>query len=60
MSHCGIQQTCEKSREVVAVVKERIVTTQPCSVKEEVQQGGQLGELLSFCGPKSTQVDGER
>ncbi|XP_064815544.1 gasdermin-E-like [Oncorhynchus masou masou] len=56
MSHCLIQQTREKSREVFAVVKERIVTTQPCSVIEEVQQGGQLGELLSFCGPKSTQV----
>uniref|UniRef100_A0AAZ3SKF1 Non-syndromic hearing impairment protein 5 n=1 Tax=Oncorhynchus tshawytscha TaxID=74940 RepID=A0AAZ3SKF1_ONCTS len=56
MSHCLIQQTREKSREVFAVVKERIVTTQPCSVIEEVQEGGQLGELLSFCGPKSTQV----
>ncbi|XP_071003597.1 gasdermin-E-like [Oncorhynchus clarkii lewisi] len=56
MSHCLIQQTREKSREVFAVVKERIVTTQPCSVIEEVQQGGQLGELLSFCGPKSTQA----
>ncbi|XP_038832458.1 gasdermin-E-like [Salvelinus namaycush] len=56
MSHCLIQQTREKTREVFAVVKERIVTTQPCSVIEEVQQGGQLGELLTFCGPKSTQV----
>ncbi|XP_052368042.1 gasdermin-E-like [Oncorhynchus keta] len=56
MSHCLIQQTREKSREVFVVVKERIVTTQPCSVIEEVQQGGQFGELLSFCGPKSTQV----
>ncbi|XP_031676400.1 gasdermin-E [Oncorhynchus kisutch] len=56
MSHCLIQQTREKSREVFAVVKERIVTTQPCSVIEEVQEGGQLGALLSFCGPKSTQV----
>ncbi|XP_055770752.1 gasdermin-E-like [Salvelinus fontinalis] len=56
MSHCLIQQTREKTREVFAVVKERIVTTQPCSVIEEVQQGGQIGELLTFCGPKSTQV----
>ncbi|XP_045575164.1 gasdermin-E [Salmo salar] len=56
MSHCLMQQTREKTREVFGVVKERIVTTQPCSVIEEVQQGGQLEELLSFCGPKSTQV----
>ncbi|XP_071252071.1 gasdermin-E-like [Salvelinus alpinus] len=56
MSHCLIQQSREKTREVFAVVKERIVTTQPCSVIEEVQQGGQIGELLTFCGPKSTQV----
>uniref|UniRef100_A0A674CLK2 Gasdermin Eb n=1 Tax=Salmo trutta TaxID=8032 RepID=A0A674CLK2_SALTR len=56
MSHCLIQQTREKTREVFGVVKERIVTTQPCWVIEEVQQGGQLEELLIFCGPKSTQV----
>lgn len=56
MSHCLILQTREKHKEVFGVVKERIVTTQPCSVVEEVQQGGQLGGLLSFCGPKVTKV----
>ncbi|XP_067093692.1 gasdermin Eb isoform X2 [Osmerus mordax] len=56
MSHCLIQQTRQKHKEVFGVVKERIVTTQPCSVIEEVQQGGQLGGLLSFCGPKLTKV----
>ncbi|CAB1333890.1 unnamed protein product, partial [Coregonus sp. 'balchen'] len=46
MSHCLIQQTCEKAREVFAVVKERIVTTQPCSVIK-VQQRGKLEKLSS-------------
>ncbi|CAB1333895.1 unnamed protein product [Coregonus sp. 'balchen'] len=47
MSHCLIQQTREKAREVFAVVKNRIVTTQPFSVIE-VQRGGGGGtdELL--------------
>ncbi|KAM9805707.1 gasdermin Eb isoform 2-T2 [Syngnathus typhle] len=35
MSHCLIQQT-KKKRQVFGVVKERIVTSQPCSVIEEV------------------------
>ncbi|XP_029927409.1 gasdermin Eb [Myripristis murdjan] len=56
MSHCLIQQTKEKHRQSFGVVKERIVTTQPSSVIEEVQQGGQCGGLLSLCGPKSTKV----
>ncbi|XP_071388928.1 gasdermin Eb isoform X1 [Centroberyx affinis] len=56
MSHCLIQQTKEKHRQVFGVVKERIVTTQPCSVIEEVQQTGQCGGMLSLCGPKSPKV----
>ncbi|KAG7242105.1 hypothetical protein INR49_024151 [Caranx melampygus] len=40
MSHCLIQQTKEKSRRVFGIVKERIWTTTPCSVIEEVQQAG--------------------
>lgn len=59
MSHSLIQQTQEKSREVFGVVKETVVTTEPCSVVEEVQQSVQLGGLLSFCGPKSTKVGGD-
>ncbi|XP_006801451.1 gasdermin Eb [Neolamprologus brichardi] len=54
MSHCLIQQTKEKQRRVFGIVKDRIVTTQPCSVIEEVQQGGQCGGSLSTCGPKMT------
>uniref|UniRef100_A0A1A7X742 Deafness, autosomal dominant 5 n=2 Tax=Iconisemion striatum TaxID=60296 RepID=A0A1A7X742_9TELE len=53
MSHCLIQQTKEKHRQVFGIVKERIVTTQPCSVIEEVQQAGQCGGGLTSCGPKS-------
>ncbi|KAF7669433.1 hypothetical protein LDENG_00186450 [Lucifuga dentata] len=56
MSHCLIQQTKEKHKQVFGIVKERIVTTQPCSVIEEVQQGGQCGGQLSVCGPKLPKV----
>uniref|UniRef100_UPI0037E9219C gasdermin Eb n=1 Tax=Semicossyphus pulcher TaxID=241346 RepID=UPI0037E9219C len=56
MSHGLVQQTMEKHRQVFGIVKERIVTTQPCSVIEEVQQGGNCGGRLSFCGGKSPKV----
>ncbi|XP_070691602.1 gasdermin Eb [Pempheris klunzingeri] len=56
MSHCLVQQTKEKHRQVFGIVKDRIVTTQPCSVIEEVQQGGQCGAGLSLCGPKRTKI----
>ncbi|XP_070768101.1 gasdermin Eb [Enoplosus armatus] len=56
MSHGLVQQTKEKHRQVFGIVKERIVTTQPCSVIEEVQQGAQCGGGLSLCGPKSPKV----
>ncbi|XP_010740226.3 gasdermin Eb [Larimichthys crocea] len=52
MSHSLVQQTKEKHRQSFGIVKERIVNTQPCSVIEEVQQGGQCGGGLSLCGPK--------
>ncbi|XP_030248788.1 gasdermin Eb [Sparus aurata] len=56
MSHSLVQQTKEKHKQSFGVVKERIVTTQPCSVIEEVQQGGQCGGGLSLCGPKNPKV----
>ncbi|XP_057690588.1 gasdermin-E-like isoform X1 [Corythoichthys intestinalis] len=55
MSHSLIKQT-KKKRQVFGVVKERIVTSQPCSVIEEVQQAGECGGTLSLCGPKSPKV----
>lgn len=56
MSHSLVQQTKEKHRQSFGIVKERIVNTQPCSVIEEVQQGGQCGGGLSLCGPKISKV----
>ncbi|XP_035528193.1 gasdermin Eb [Morone saxatilis] len=56
MSHSLVQQTKEKPKQAFGIVKERIVTAQPCSVIEEVQQGGQWGGVLSLCGPKNSKV----
>lgn len=56
MSHCLIEQTKVKPRAVFGIVKERIVTTQPCSVIEEVQKEGQCGGILTSCGPASPKV----
>ncbi|CAF89418.1 unnamed protein product, partial [Tetraodon nigroviridis] len=53
MSHCLILQAKDKPRRAFGIVKERIVTAQPCSVVEEVQQGGQCGAGLSLCGPST-------
>ncbi|CAN9514302.1 unnamed protein product [Ophioblennius macclurei] len=52
MSHPLIQQIKEKNRRILGIVKERIVTTQPCSVVEELQQGGECGGTFSTCNPK--------
>ncbi|KAL6109119.1 gsdme [Pungitius sinensis] len=56
MSHGLIQQTKEKPRRVFGIVKERILTTQPCSVIEEVQQGAQFAGGLTLCGRRCTKV----
>ncbi|XP_029307874.1 gasdermin Eb [Cottoperca gobio] len=56
MSHSLVQQAKEKHRRVFGIVKECIVTTAPCSVIEEVQQGGQCGGGLSLCWLKSSKV----
>ncbi|XP_016893587.1 gasdermin-E isoform X2 [Cynoglossus semilaevis] len=56
MSHSLIQQTKEKKRQVLGIVKERIMTTTPCSVIEEVQQAGQCGAGLSFSCPRTTKI----
>lgn len=56
MSHSLVQQTKEKHRRIFGIVKERVMTTQPCSVIEEVQQGGQCGGRLSICRPKNPKV----
>ncbi|XP_014892308.1 gasdermin Eb [Poecilia latipinna] len=56
MSHSLIQQTKEKQKNVFAIVKERIVTTQPCSVIEDVQQQGLLAGSLIPCAPKASKI----
>lgn len=56
MSHDLVKQTMEKHRQVFGIVKERILTTQPSSVTEEVQQGGQCGGGINLCKPKSPKV----
>ncbi|AWO96723.1 putative non-syndromic hearing impairment protein 5-like [Scophthalmus maximus] len=56
MSHCLIHQTKEKHRRILGIVKERIVTAMPCSVIEEVQQGGQCGAGLSLLGIRGSKV----
>ncbi|XP_077065267.1 gasdermin Eb isoform X1 [Siphateles boraxobius] len=48
LQHSLIQQTRETQREVLAVVKERIFTTQPCTVTEEVQEGGTCTGMFGF------------
>ncbi|XP_069552246.1 gasdermin Eb [Brachyistius frenatus] len=56
MSHCLIQQTKEKHRRILGIVKERIFTAQPCSVIEDVQKGGGCGGILNPCGPRALKL----
>lgn len=56
MSHCLVEQTMLNHKQVFGIVKERIVTTQPCSVIEEVQKEGQCGGGLALCGPTAKKV----
>ncbi|XP_020793187.2 gasdermin Eb [Boleophthalmus pectinirostris] len=56
MSHCLVEQTMRNNKQVFGIVKERILTTQPCSVIEEVQKEGQFGGMLTVCGAKVTKV----
>ncbi|XP_010891360.1 gasdermin-E [Esox lucius] len=58
MDHVLLQQ-CQKRAEVFAVLKERVLTTTPCSISEQVQEQttcqGVLG-LLGKLGTRSVQV----
>ncbi len=56
MSHDLVKQTKEKPKQAFAIVKERIVTTQPSLVKGKVQQGGQCGGKLSLGGNLNSTV----
>ena len=59
MSHDLVRQTKEKPRQSFGLVKERIVTMQPCSVIEDVQLAGECGGGLSLCGLRSPKVQSE-
>ncbi|XP_053744174.1 gasdermin-E-like isoform X2 [Synchiropus splendidus] len=56
MSHSLIQQIMQKKKQIFSLVKERIVTTQPCSVVEEVQRAEQCGGMLGLCGPTTPKL----
>ncbi|KAM8825812.1 gasdermin-E-like isoform 2-T2 [Synchiropus picturatus] len=56
MSHSLIQQIMQKKKQIFSLVKERIVTTQPCSVVEEVQRAEQCGGMLGLCGPTTAKL----
>ncbi|KAK7886237.1 hypothetical protein WMY93_025858 [Mugilogobius chulae] len=56
MSHALVKQTMMNNKLAFGIVKERILTTQPCSVIEEVQKEGQCGGMLNLCGPKVTKI----
>ncbi|KAM9782996.1 gasdermin-E-like [Neosynchiropus ocellatus] len=57
MSHPLIQQILQKKKkQIFSVVKERILTTQPSSVVEEVQQAEQCGGMLGLCGPAAPKL----
>lgn len=56
MSHALMQQIMQKKKQIFSVVKERIVTSQPCSVVEEVQQAEQCAGMLGLCGPTTPKL----
>ncbi|XP_030639149.1 gasdermin Eb [Chanos chanos] len=56
LQHSLIQQTMEKKNAVFGLVKEFIVTTQPCSVTEEVQEEAGCGVFLNMSKLKRIQV----
>uniref|UniRef100_UPI003AACF34D gasdermin-E-like n=1 Tax=Centroberyx gerrardi TaxID=166262 RepID=UPI003AACF34D len=56
MQHVLVQQL-EKRADVLAVLKERILTTSPCSVTETCQEQGTCGGVLSLVGKLGNTVE---
>ncbi|XP_062848451.1 gasdermin Eb [Trichomycterus rosablanca] len=56
LQHSLVRQTLARRHEVFALVKERIVTTQTCSITEEVQGGASCAAFLGLTVPKKIQV----
>ncbi|KAL1259174.1 hypothetical protein QQF64_009751 [Cirrhinus molitorella] len=48
LKHTLIEQTRETKREVLSLVKERIITAQACTITEEVQEGGTCAGIFGF------------
>uniref|UniRef100_A0A8C2K403 Gasdermin Eb n=1 Tax=Cyprinus carpio TaxID=7962 RepID=A0A8C2K403_CYPCA len=48
LKHSLIQQTREMQGEVLTLVKERIITTQPCTITEDLQKGGTCTGMFGF------------
>lgn len=53
MQHILVQQ-CQKHTEVFAVLKERVLTTIPCSISEQVQEQGTCQRVLGLLGNLGT------
>lgn len=56
LEHSLVHQTLEKRNEAFGILKERIVTTQQCSVTEEVEEHGDCSGLLAFFSNKIIKV----
>ncbi|KAJ8290668.1 hypothetical protein GJAV_G00016110 [Gymnothorax javanicus] len=56
LEHSLVHQTLEKRNEAFGILKERIVTTQQCSVTEEVEEHGDCSGLLGFFSRKIIKV----
>ncbi|XP_036371947.1 gasdermin-E [Megalops cyprinoides] len=56
LDHRLLRQTRGRQRDVVAVLKERIVSTQPCSISQQVKELSTCGAMLGLLGPGPVQV----
>ncbi|XP_035270340.1 gasdermin Eb [Anguilla anguilla] len=56
LEHCLVHQTLVKRNEAFGVLKEKIVTTQKCSVTEDVQEQGQCAGVLGLFSNRAIKV----
>ncbi|XP_027004828.1 gasdermin Eb [Tachysurus fulvidraco] len=56
LQHSLLKQVLQRGNDVFALVKERIITTQTCTVTETVQEGGSCTSFLGLTVPKKIQV----
>lgn len=48
LEHCLIKQIREQQKEAFGVVKERILTTEQCTIYEQLQEQGDCATALGF------------